>query len=413
MMINKGRTNKRNTVTTEIKHKQHRRVKRVTPITRPFSVESLSFEVAGVKYYNAKQYFRKLKIGARCRLVFEPDNEFDKNAIIIFASTGEKLGYVPRKLNLCVGNYIKKRDTQAIISRFCVAASTNNLEITIGIDLIIGTPLKSQLEEECCDYSFNERPELAKFELRLESCPKDNNSVELIPYIYINGKLLCEYPVDMGVLRDSLDNCGRLPLFCCACGEITCGGSCVDIICTKDYWILKNAYNVLDQRQQVESFTYHFTRKEVIAAVCGALSAATADEGKAYSFLPPSISIHEAKMLKYHSLSAVRTTWQQFLNKRLQSLRISALHCKREGSGYKAVENEIDYWLTRGAQEFENNAADEAAEDAFAAFIKSRKKEKLKARINARLVSPSQESIQDESAESHQSLPEITKGETE
>src|SRR5262245_26939165 len=35
---------------------------------------------------------------------------------------------------------------------------------------------------------------------------------------------------------------GRLPLFTCECGEFGCGGYYVDVECTPEAWVLRNAY---------------------------------------------------------------------------------------------------------------------------------------------------------------------------
>lgn len=53
--------------------------------------------IAGIKYYIDE----KLSINEHDTLILkrEPDNEYDKYAIIVYSSNNEKLGYIPRKNN--------------------------------------------------------------------------------------------------------------------------------------------------------------------------------------------------------------------------------------------------------------------------------------------------------------------------
>lgn len=57
-----------------------------------------SFSIAGFTYYDGVFAFNQLKIGVQVRLVVEPTNQFDKNAVAIYVDEN-KLGYIPRSCN--------------------------------------------------------------------------------------------------------------------------------------------------------------------------------------------------------------------------------------------------------------------------------------------------------------------------
>lgn len=66
---------------------------------RASMVPILACEVAGLFYHQANTVANKLLRGTRLRLLREPDNTFDTEAITVLMDSGEKLGYVPRRCN--------------------------------------------------------------------------------------------------------------------------------------------------------------------------------------------------------------------------------------------------------------------------------------------------------------------------
>ncbi|MFW2490372.1 HIRAN domain-containing protein [Clostridium chromiireducens] len=68
-------------------------------LTLPFQedIYLYTLPIAGINYYIDKN----LDINEKDILIFkrEPDNEYDKYAIIVYSSNNEKLGYIPRKNN--------------------------------------------------------------------------------------------------------------------------------------------------------------------------------------------------------------------------------------------------------------------------------------------------------------------------
>lgn len=59
--------------------------------------------VAGLKYHDFQ--FTKLKPGDKLRLVWEPSNPFDANAIRVDTLAGQKLGYIKRMLTAKLHEY--------------------------------------------------------------------------------------------------------------------------------------------------------------------------------------------------------------------------------------------------------------------------------------------------------------------
>lgn len=57
-----------------------------------------SADIAGFEYYNGVKVFTLLKIGSPLRLVAEPDNRYDENAIRLYFQD-EHIGYIPRRMN--------------------------------------------------------------------------------------------------------------------------------------------------------------------------------------------------------------------------------------------------------------------------------------------------------------------------
>ena len=52
--------------------------------------------IVGSKYLEDKEPLEKLEDGDSVFFAFEPDNEFDKNAIMVVNSKKQKLGYIPK-----------------------------------------------------------------------------------------------------------------------------------------------------------------------------------------------------------------------------------------------------------------------------------------------------------------------------
>jgi hypothetical protein len=56
------------------------------------------FNIAGFTYYDGPIVFTRLKVGTPLRLVVEPENKFDPNAVAIYFRE-KKIGFIPRDKN--------------------------------------------------------------------------------------------------------------------------------------------------------------------------------------------------------------------------------------------------------------------------------------------------------------------------
>ena len=63
------------------------------------------FDLAGFSYYDGVIVFNKLEIGSLLRLVAEPGNPHDANAVEVYYGD-TKLGYVPRRNNRVISKFL-------------------------------------------------------------------------------------------------------------------------------------------------------------------------------------------------------------------------------------------------------------------------------------------------------------------
>ena len=62
--------------------------------------------IAGLQYYEVLEVWKELEIGNTLDLTPEPDNRYDKHAIIV-SYKGKKLGYLPRSQNRDVSKILQ------------------------------------------------------------------------------------------------------------------------------------------------------------------------------------------------------------------------------------------------------------------------------------------------------------------
>ena len=66
----------------------------------------LHYYIAGLQYYEVLEVWKKLEIGQSLELIAEPDNRYDKNAVIV-SFKGKKLGYLSRSQNQAVSAILR------------------------------------------------------------------------------------------------------------------------------------------------------------------------------------------------------------------------------------------------------------------------------------------------------------------
>lgn len=75
-------------------------------LPKPFGTEIYLFKtyIAGTQYYSAKDNIKKIK--EKDFLIFqrEPENQYDRKAIVVMDLEGNKFGYIPRANNNIISN---------------------------------------------------------------------------------------------------------------------------------------------------------------------------------------------------------------------------------------------------------------------------------------------------------------------
>lgn len=74
------------------------------------------FNIAGMRYWDGATVLGKLKPGKKLRLVAEPKNRHDPNAVAIYRKD-LKLGYVPRASNALVAQLLRFGHTDVLECR--------------------------------------------------------------------------------------------------------------------------------------------------------------------------------------------------------------------------------------------------------------------------------------------------------
>jgi len=65
----------------------------------------LDFQLAGFTYWDGLEVFDQLKHGTKVRLVAEPDNPYDNEAVAVYFED-KKLGYVPKNRNAEISKFL-------------------------------------------------------------------------------------------------------------------------------------------------------------------------------------------------------------------------------------------------------------------------------------------------------------------
>lgn len=82
---------------------------------------TLVFYVAGLQYERGQTFIRDLIPGESVKLVFEPENPHDSNAVALFAR-GRKIGYIPADRNQMVTELL---DRQPLFTAGILEVNTN------------------------------------------------------------------------------------------------------------------------------------------------------------------------------------------------------------------------------------------------------------------------------------------------
>ena len=73
------------------------------------------YSIVGTGHRNSTEFLANLKIGTPVKLVREPSNGYDPNAIMVWID-GNHVGYIPKKQNAALAQFIDQTGEPCIIT---------------------------------------------------------------------------------------------------------------------------------------------------------------------------------------------------------------------------------------------------------------------------------------------------------
>lgn len=96
----------------------------------------IEFNISGVTYNNRQSNISKLRAGENLKLIREANNKFDSNAIQIFNSLNQELGYVPKEINIRIGGMLSKGQIKNVYVKNISGGNGYYYGVTVVIDYI-------------------------------------------------------------------------------------------------------------------------------------------------------------------------------------------------------------------------------------------------------------------------------------
>lgn len=112
----------------------------IFPTTKPTekkrNVMLLDSSVAGFRYYNGEEVWKRLEPGRALDLKREPDNPYDYDAVEVYHEN-EKIGYIPRSDSMIIAQLMDRGvDVRAKISRIRDNENPNR-RIGVAVELTV------------------------------------------------------------------------------------------------------------------------------------------------------------------------------------------------------------------------------------------------------------------------------------
>lgn len=95
-------------------------------------------KLAGVTYNNRQLNIQKIKVGDELVYIREPENAYDKNAILIKTKSGLEIGYVPKENNKTLAQNIDNGATYKMVVSNITGADNQNKGVNIFVGEIKG-----------------------------------------------------------------------------------------------------------------------------------------------------------------------------------------------------------------------------------------------------------------------------------
>ena len=110
-------------------------------------MRTLTSKVAGVTYENRQEVIAQLRGNEPCRIVPEPDNKYDKNALAVHVAVAPgqvaHVGYLPRELAAQVAPWLEEEAVMAELLEI-----TGGFETSEGYTASYGLRIRVEIPDE-------------------------------------------------------------------------------------------------------------------------------------------------------------------------------------------------------------------------------------------------------------------------
>lgn len=101
-----------------------------------------TYSIVGMNFVKSEGIVAGLKPGAHLTLIREPENAHDKNAVAIYDDEGNKLGYVPKKQNAVLAQYIDQAGAELPVPRPLPSRLDGAMAADTSMKIARGIPAK-------------------------------------------------------------------------------------------------------------------------------------------------------------------------------------------------------------------------------------------------------------------------------
>ena len=129
-------------------------------------METLTY-IAGVTFCDRQQHIANLKVGDRLKLIREPSNKFDNNAIQVFDVENNQLGFIPKEIAATVA---PEMDDGIIYNTIVCSIKPIDYDGHLGVEILLEQIGSTYMNEDEGYVSYaSEFPDMEAYESWYES----------------------------------------------------------------------------------------------------------------------------------------------------------------------------------------------------------------------------------------------------
>lgn len=102
--------------------------------------DMITTKIAGVTFENRQNYVKKLRVGEKVKLIREPNNKYDKNAVAVYNLNNNQLGYIPKELAKSISDKMSAEEIPNAIVKYIAGGNGLNYGATLEITFTKYTP---------------------------------------------------------------------------------------------------------------------------------------------------------------------------------------------------------------------------------------------------------------------------------